>query len=319
MSTNAIAHSLAQRFHLESAPSFVARAATIGTIAFTHLKSPHPLHGRSESVPREAAFSIHVPLSLPFFSDLWIDGNFKGNPPAPLGCAYLYDLTENPVVSLDTPFDSFRFYVSQAALDELAYDRGLRRVGGLHTRTFGGRDLVMYGLAQSLAAAMDENGECTSLFADHVALAFHDHIIRAYGDVPVGDRKIRGGLAPWQVRRAQEFIDANLDGDPSIAQLARECGLSRSYFTRAFRQAMGMPPHQWLTKRRVEEAKQLMQETRLELVEISIASGFADQSHFTRVFSRSEGLSPGAWRRIHSREERAYSVNSNVGSGRTEA
>jgi AraC family transcriptional regulator len=258
-------------------------------------------------------------LSLPFFSDSWIDGKFKGIPPAPLGCAYLYDLRDNPVVSLDTPFDSLRFYVAQAALDELAYDRGLRRVGGLHAPTFGGRDLMMYGLAQSLAAAIDQIGECTSLFADHVALAFHDHVVHAYGDVPVGDRKMRGGLAPWQVRRSQEFIDANLDGDPSIAQMASECGLSRSYFTRAFKQAMGMPPHQWLTKRRLEGAKQLMQETRLELVQIAIASGFADQSHFTRVFSRREGLSPGARRRIHGREERACSVNSNVGSGRAEA
>jgi AraC family transcriptional regulator len=299
MSTNAIEHTLAHRFHLENAPSFVARAASIAPIAFTRLKSARALQGRSEPVPREAAFSLHVPLSLPFFSDLWIDGKFKGNPPAPLGCAYLFDLRDNPVVGLDTPFDSLRFYVSQAALEELAHDRALRRVGGLHMPTFGGQDLVMYGLAQSLAAAMDQTGECTSLFADHVALAFHDHVVHAYGDVPVGDRKMRGGLAPWQVRRAQEFIDANLDGDPSIAQLASECGLSRSYFGRAFKQAMGMPPHQWLTKRRLEEAKQLMQETRLELVEIGIASGFADQSHFTRVFSRSEGLSPGAWRRIH--------------------
>jgi len=319
MNTNAIAHSLAKRFHLESAPSLVARTPAIATIAFTHLKSARPLHGLSESVAREEAFSIHVPLSLPFFSDLWIDGKFKGNPPEPLGCAYLYDLRENPVVSLETPFDSLRFYVSQAALDELTYERGFRRVGGLHARTFGGRDLVLYGLAQSLAAAMEEIGECTSLFADHVALAFHDHVIQAYGDVPVGDRKIRGGLAPWQARRAQEFIDANLDSDPSIAQLASECGLSRSYFTRAFKQAMGMPPHQWLTKRRVEEAKQLMRKTRLELVEIAVASGFADQSHFTRVFSRSEGLSPGAWRRAHGRDERAHFVNSNVESGRTEA
>ena len=319
MSTNAIEHTLAQEIQLERAPSFVARTASKSPIAFTRLKSEQPLRGHSMAVPREEAFSIHVPLSFAVFFDLWIDGKFKGNPPEPLGCAYLYDLRDNPVVGLDTPFDSLRFYMSQAALEELAYDRALRRVGGLHMPTFGGQDLVMYGLAQSLAAAMDQTGECTSLFADHVALAFHDHVVHAYGDVPAGDRKMRGGLAPWQVRRAKEFIDANLDGDPSIAQLASECGLSRSYFTRAFKQAMGMPPHQWLTKRRLEGAKQLMQETRLELVEIAIASGFADQSHFTRVFSRNEGLSPAAWRRIHGRDERAYSVNSKAGSGRAEA
>jgi AraC family transcriptional regulator len=319
MGANAVEQTLSQRFHLESAPSFVARTASIAPIAFTHLKSTRALHGRSEPVPREEAFSIHVPLSLPFFTDLWIDGKFIGNPPARLGCAYLYDLRDNPVVGLDTPFDSLRFYISQAALDELAYDRGLRRVGGLNARIVGGQDLVMYGMAQSLAAAMEEIGGCTSLFADHVALAFHEHAIRAYGNVPIGGQKLRGGLAPWQVRRAQEFIDGNLDGDASILQLASECGLSRSYFIRAFKHAMGMPPHQWLTKRRVEQAKKLMQDSRLGLVEIAIASGFADQSHFTRVFCRCVGLSPGAWRRLHHRQDLAHSVNSSVGSGRAEA
>jgi len=301
MNSNAIEQTLARRFQLERAPSFLARTASKAPIAFTRLKSAQALRGRSEAVPREAAFSIHVPLSLPFFSESWISGKFKSIAPATLGCAFLFDLSENPVVSLDTPFDSVRFYVSQAALDELSYDCGIRSPGGLHARTFGGRDPVMHGLAQALAAAMEELGDGTALFADYVALAFHDHIVHAYGGVPAGVRTMRGGLAPWQVRRAQEFIDANLDGDPSIAQLASECGLSRSYFTRAFKQVMGMPPHQWRTKRRVERAKQLMQESLLGLVEIAVASGFADQSHFTRVFSQSEGLSPGVCRRLHHR------------------
>ena len=205
------------------------------------------------------------------------------------------------MASLDTPFDSLRFYVSQAALDELAYDRGLRRVGGLHARTFGGRDPVMYGLAQALAAAMEQIGDGTALFADYVALAFHDHIIHTYGGVPVGHQRMRGGLAPWQVRGAREFIDANLDGDPSIAQLASECRLSSSHFARAFKQTMGMPPHRWLTKRRVERAKQLLQKTDSQLADIALACGFADQSHFARVFSQSEGRSPGMWRRLHRR------------------
>jgi transcriptional regulator GlxA family with amidase domain len=62
---------------------------------------------------------------------------------------------------------------------------------------------------------------------------------------------------------------------------------------------MGMPPHQWLTKRRIERAKQLLQEAQLELADIAVACGFVDQSHFTRVFSQSEGQSPGMWRRVH--------------------
>jgi AraC-like DNA-binding protein len=48
--------------------------------------------------------------------------------------------------------------------------------------------------------------------------------------------------APWQIRRARDFVEAYLDGDPSIASLSRECQVSESYFVRAFRITVGMPP-----------------------------------------------------------------------------
>jgi transcriptional regulator GlxA family with amidase domain len=62
---------------------------------------------------------------------------------------------------------------------------------------------------------------------------------------------------------------------------------------------MGIPPYRWLTKMRVERAKELLKDPRCELAEIALHCGFVDQSHFTRVFSRSEGYSPGRWRRLH--------------------
>jgi hypothetical protein len=66
MNSNAIERTLARRFQLERAPSFLACTASKAPIAFTRLKSAQALRGRSEAVLREAAFSMHVPLSLPF-------------------------------------------------------------------------------------------------------------------------------------------------------------------------------------------------------------------------------------------------------------
>jgi AraC family transcriptional regulator len=256
------------------------------------------MRGRSLAVPPEEAFAFHVPLSLPFFSDLWTAGRRREVPELRLGDVQLVDLSDNPVVSLDIPFDSLRFYITQVALDEMANEAGIRRVKGLYAPNFGDRDLVMFGLAQALAGAMEHPGDGTAMFTDCIALAFFSHIVRAYGGAPVEPRA-RGGLASWQLRRAREFINANLAGDPSISQVANECGLSSSYFARAFRQATGISPHRWLTQRRVERAKKLLQDPGLELADIAQACGFVDQSHFTRVFSRSEGYSPGRWRRLH--------------------
>jgi AraC family transcriptional regulator len=256
------------------------------------------MRGRSLAVLPEEAFAFHVPLSVPFFSDLWTAGRRREVPDLRLGDAQLVDLGDNPVVSLDIPFDSLRFYITQAALDEMANEAGIRRVKGLYAPNFGGRDLVMFGLAQALAGAMEQPGDGTAMFSDCIALAFFAHIMRAYGGAPA-EASARGSLASWQLRRAREFIDANLAGDPSISEVANACGLSDSYFARAFKQSTGISPHRWLTKRRVERAKELLEDPALELADIAQACGFVDQSHFTRVFSRSEGYSPGRWRRLH--------------------
>ena len=106
----------------------------------------------------------------------------------------------------------------------------------------------------------------------------------------------RGGLAPWQERRAKEVLSANLDGGVPLKDVARECRLSVSHFSRAFRRTMGVAPHHWLLTRRIEVAKEKLRDRRLSLSDVALVCGFADQSHLTRVFTGMVGVSPGAWR-----------------------
>ncbi len=299
MSVDAIEDDLARRFRIDRPPTLLARKSSKTRIGFSRMRSSCPMRGRSLAASPEEAFAFHVPLSVPFFSSLWTAGRRREVPDFRLGDAQLVDLGDNPVVSLDTPFDSLRFYITQVALDEMANEAGIRRVKGLHAANFGDRDLVMFGLAQALAGAMEQPGDGTAMFCDCIALAFFAHVVRAYGSVPAEGPNARGGLAPWQLRRARDFLNANLAGDPSISEVANECGLSSSYFTRAFKQMTGAPPYRWLTKQRVERAKELLQDPRRELADIAQLCGFVDQSHFTRVFSKSEGHSPGRWRRLY--------------------
>jgi AraC family transcriptional regulator len=294
---DAIADVLARRFKLDSSPTLAARTLASKPVAFTRLHSAVAMRGRSLSVPEEDAFALQVPLSHNFFTEIWTSGGFRRELHATPGDVYLFDLSCNPRVGLGTPFDTLRCYVSQSTLDELAADRGLRRVGGLTTRSFGARDPLLYSLAKTIVAALEAADTASTLFVDHLALAFCSHVTHQYGGIPVAGRPKRGALATWQLRRAQDFIDTNLAGDPSITQLARECGLSTSHFARAFRQTLGMPPHQWLTNKRIGRAKELLQGTELDLAAVAAACGFGDQSHLTRVFTRKVGLSPGRWRR----------------------
>lgn len=299
MAADAIEEDLARRFRIDRPPTLLARKSSKARIGFSRMRSSRPMHGRSLAVPPEEAFAFHVPLVVPFFSNLWTSGRRREVPELRLGDAQLVDLGDNPVVGLDISFDSLRFYISQTALDEMANEAGIRRVKGLYAPNFGDRDLVMFGLAQALAGAMEQSGDGTSMFSDCVALAFFAHIVHAYGGVPIEGRNVRGGLAAWQLQRARDFININLTHDPSIADLAHECGLSSGYFARAFKRSTNVPPYKYLTKMRVERAKELLKNPRCELADIAQLCGFVDQSHFTRVFSRSEGYSPGRWRRLH--------------------
>ena len=105
-------------------------------------------------------------------------------------------------------------------------------------------------------------------------------------------RPARGGLAPWQERRAKEILRANLQGVP-----ARECDLSVSHFSHAFRRTLGVAPYNWLIEQRIVLSKEKLHDDRLSLSDVAAECGFSDQSHFTRHFTRAVGVSPGTWRR----------------------
>ena len=109
-------------------------------------------------------------------------------------------------------------------------------------------------------------------------------------------RPVRGGLAPWQERRAKEILRANLHGVP-LKKVARECGLSVGYFSHAFRRALGVAPHKWLIEQRIVLSKEKLRDDGLPLSDVAMECGFSDQSHLTRAFRQAVGVSPGAWRR----------------------
>jgi AraC-like DNA-binding protein len=104
------------------------------------------------------------------------------------------------------------------------------------------------------------------------------------------------GLTIWQKQNALEFLEAHLGADPSVADLARATNMSSTSFARAFKRSLGVPPHQWLLRRRVERAKCMLRDVNEPLADIAIACGFSDQSHLTRVFTHHTGITPRRWR-----------------------
>jgi AraC family transcriptional regulator len=120
-------------------------------------------------------------------------------------------------------------------------------------------------------------------------------------------KPIRGGLAPWQIRRVTTHIEANLDATIRINDLATLMRLSSFHFCRAFRNSFGDSPHGYVMRRRVERAQGLMLTTNASLVQIAAECGLADQAHLYKLFRRFVGESPGAWRRARTTARTYYS------------
>jgi AraC-like DNA-binding protein len=95
----------------------------------------------------------------------------------------------------------------------------------------------------------------------------------------------------------REYIAANLEGDLTIAQLAKVACLSHFHFARAFKTAVGQSPHQYVSAHRLERAKEMLTRGDQPLLDIAIALNFSSQANFTRAFRLGTGMTPGQFRR----------------------
>ena len=265
-------------------------------LAVTRLRCDTGLTQTSTPIPPEKAFIVILQLRDIPFHKLWFDGK-----PVPIGHypergVSILDLEQRPTAFLPNPFDCMHFYVTRAALDEIADEYGARRISSL-SWPHGTIDPVTNHLGLTILPALDRPEQTNRLFLDHAVFALNVHFAQTYGGMRLAPFTIQGGLAPWQERRSKEIISSRLEGEVSLAELASECRLSRSHFARAFKKTTGQSPHVWLLQRRVENAKHLLLNSETPISEIALASGFADQSHLTKVFSKMVGATPGAWRR----------------------
>lgn len=159
------------------------------------------------------------------------------------------------------------------------------------------QDETIRHLIEVLLHEQRQGFQSGAFFLDCIAAALASHLIRYYSaDAPVIARSI-GGMAPSTLRRCIALMEARLEIDLRLGDLAQEAGLSTSHFIRSFRESTGKTPHQFLLDRRVQRAQTLMRDPRTSLSEIARSSGFADQHHLARVFRRIRGITPSAYRR----------------------
>jgi AraC-like DNA-binding protein len=153
-------------------------------------------------------------------------------------------------------------------------------------------------LLESVRKEFDADREVAKALLVRAASLLRVEIDRQASDIDPQNKS--GGLASWQVRRLNVFIEARLDQPIRLKELATISKLSTAYFSRAFKLTFRETPHAYIVRRRLERAEALMLTTGLLLSDIAARCGFADQAHLCRLFRQQYAKSPAAWRRERS-------------------
>jgi AraC family transcriptional regulator len=154
-------------------------------------------------------------------------------------------------------------------------------------------------LGRALLEADQVGGSFGQLYADCISMAIVARIVASTRRVaPLGRPKV-AELARWRLKRVIDYVEARLAEPVSLADLASATGLTRMHFAAQFRAATGLPPHEYLLRRRIERAQEMLVGTGMSVVDVALSVGFQTQSHFTSVFKRFVGQPPRAWRQSH--------------------
>jgi AraC family transcriptional regulator len=158
-------------------------------------------------------------------------------------------------------------------------------------------------LLQFTGEIIDELREETSsggLKMDAIAVDLIGTLAENYAEMSTKNAAIasaRSTLDRSRLNRVLEYIDANLEADISVKDLADTACFSLFHFVRAFHLATGRPPHTYLSERRLDNAKKMLAYSNQSLVEISLNCRFSGQANFTKAFTRAVGVSPGRYRK----------------------
>ena len=163
--------------------------------------------------------------------EYWEDGRRVSVCDLRAGESCLHDLKRDPTAFPDKAFHSLVFYLPHAALDAIADEANAPRTRDLSYEPGAGvNDVTISGLGSLLLPALGRLDQVNRLFVDHVLLAVGMHVAQTYGGMRPMSRPARGGLAPWQERRARKILRANIKrGVPRNPHAARKSWIDRSH------------------------------------------------------------------------------------------
>jgi AraC family transcriptional regulator len=198
------------------------------------------------------------------------------------------------------PYELLHLHVPNALIEE--YDRAVPNASAPQFAQKGLRkDQMVERLARALLAGEQIGGALGGHYADCVSAAIVMRLLTSADRAAAAVRPKVSELARWRLRRAIDFVETNLSKSICTSDISAAAGLTRMHFAAQFKAATGLRPHEYLLRRRVERAQDMLVKSDMPVVDVALSVGFQSQSHFTVVFNRFVGRPPHAWRQSQGR------------------
>jgi AraC family transcriptional regulator len=157
-------------------------------------------------------------------------------------------------------------------------------------------DLRLSAMVAAVHAEMVAGFPSGRLFLDSVEQAIAVTLVNGHA---VRHRPVQlylGGLGSARLRKIKELVQAKLEDDLSLDEMAQSVGLSTAHFARMFRKSTGQTPHQFVLRQRLERAKAMLRAPDARVLDVAVACGFKTQQHFAQAFRGVWGVSPTEYR-----------------------
>ena len=165
----------------------------------------------------------------------------------------------------------------------------------LHEHSFG-QDAHIAQLYQLFLLQADWQNPADHLQLSSASTLLLHHLIKHYGNVNWRSPHSKGGLSPHSLKRVAAYVDAHLQDALTLQDLANIACLSPYHFAHMFKQSTDLSPHQYVLKRRLEQAHTLILHSPHSLIQIAQQCGFNNASHFSRRFKQHFGILPSQLR-----------------------
>ncbi len=159
------------------------------------------------------------------------------------------------------------------------------------------RDQMLERMIQMILLSNKEGGRFVPTFVEGISAAIATRLLQLDSMLSTATVQNQEPLAKWRLKRALEYIEENISRPIYLAELGNVAGLSSMRFSTQFRASTNYSPHEFILRRKIVRAQQLLADPRMKLADVALSLGFHSQGHLSLVFRKFVGETPGRWRK----------------------